>query len=277
MSESLLTAEFIEGSRGKIFVLLRRPRLPSSGATILFVPPFAEEMNKCRRMFSLVADGLVRSGTAALIVDLYGTGDSEGEFVGADWQVWVDDMDRAAAWAGQIGWPVAGVLCVRTGCLLTEQFASLRAPEVRATVFWQPVVNGERFLTQFLRLRVAATMMSDGSKESVNNLRQKLAAGESVEVSGYELGTTLAGQIDRLKLTAAEGSRVGALHWMEVVRDPQAPLSPAATECAERYRAGGAEVRVTLHPGEPFWSSTEIVVNNSIVNATIAAFAETGF
>jgi hypothetical protein len=48
------------------------------------VPPFAEEMNKSRRMIAEVGRRLEGSGVGMLLVDLFGTGDSEGEFAQAD-------------------------------------------------------------------------------------------------------------------------------------------------------------------------------------------------
>jgi hypothetical protein len=52
-----LTGHFIAGPKGPIFVLLREPPDASRGCVIV-VPPFAEEMNKCRRMVTEVAVGL---------------------------------------------------------------------------------------------------------------------------------------------------------------------------------------------------------------------------
>ena len=52
------------------------------------VPPFAEEMNKCRPMVTEVALGLAESGIASIVPDLYGTGDSGGDFSEGDWETW---------------------------------------------------------------------------------------------------------------------------------------------------------------------------------------------
>src|SRR6185436_14934074 len=68
----------------------------------------AEEMNKCRRMIAEAANALAALGVAALVPDLFGTGDSEGEFRDADWETWKADLDTAVAWASEEGWPVKG-------------------------------------------------------------------------------------------------------------------------------------------------------------------------
>ena len=45
---------------------------------VLCVPPFNEEMNRCRSMITLQARALALLGIGTLLLDLHGTGDSAG-------------------------------------------------------------------------------------------------------------------------------------------------------------------------------------------------------
>src|SRR5258705_9769402 len=58
--------------------------IPSNGVeprgSVLYLPPFAEEMNKSRRMAALQARAFARIGWNVLQMDLFGCGDSSGEF-----------------------------------------------------------------------------------------------------------------------------------------------------------------------------------------------------
>ena len=81
MSRTTFSGEFVAGTKGPIFVLLRKPLVPPRGC-VLVVPPFAEEMNKCRRMVTELAIRLAEQGIATLQPDFYGTGDSAGDFTG---------------------------------------------------------------------------------------------------------------------------------------------------------------------------------------------------
>ncbi len=56
------------------------------------LPPFAEEMNKCRRMMALTAYALQAAGLDVLFVDLFGTGDSGGDFADGSLEVWRSDL-----------------------------------------------------------------------------------------------------------------------------------------------------------------------------------------
>lgn len=272
MSKVDIDARFIDGQRGRLFVLLRHPAKLGGGPCVLLVPPFAEEMNKSRRMLSELATVLAARGAATLLADPYGTGDSEGDLRDADWNVWRDDLARAAWWARGTGWPVTGLLGVRLGCLLAAQLAPGLAPAVERTVFWQPVTSGERYLTQFLRLRVAASMMED-RKETVAELRARLSAGETLEVAGYELAAGLARQIDAIALQTALTRAVGQLTWIEVTRDAAAPLPAAAGRAIEACSALSIPIEPTTAAGEPFWSTTEIVTVPELVSITADRFA----
>ena len=65
---------------------------------VLYIHPWAEEMNKSRRMAAMASRALAAQGWAVLQVDLLGCGDSSGDFGDATWQAWTDDVVRAAQW-----------------------------------------------------------------------------------------------------------------------------------------------------------------------------------
>jgi exosortase A-associated hydrolase 2 len=250
---------------------MRRPQA-SAGVSVLIVPPFAEEMNKTRRMLTEVGQALQVRGVATTLVDPYGTGDSEGEFRDATWACWIQDFARAASWAAEEGWPIDGLLCVRLGCLLGAQLAQEVLGGVQSSIFWQPVVDGDRFLTQFLRIRVAASMMG-AERESVSELRQTLRTGHCLEVAGYELSSKLAMELEGLKLADHLGAHLGVLHWMEVSREVQGPVGATSETCLELARSRRLQTMVRTVTGEPFWASTEIVRTPELVESTVEVLA----
>lgn len=256
-------ASFIPGAAGPLFVLARRPDR-ASGRCVLIVPPFADEMNKCRRMFTDLASALSERGTASVIADLYGTGDSGGEFRDATWEQWQKDLRDIADWSAAAGWPVTHVLAVRLGCLLAIESMGSLPFQCRGTVFWQPVADGKRFVAQFLRLRLAASLLGTEGKETLKDLRNRLQTQRVLEVAGYELSHDLVAGIERAAMPAELDARLGVVHWLEVVRDSAAPAQGlAAPAAANRARV----------VGEPFWASTEIVTNPSLIERTLDAFA----
>jgi uncharacterized protein len=271
LSAGRLTAQFLDTADGRIFALLRRPVGEARGC-VLVAAPFAEEMNKCRRMLGLLSIELARRGIATLLVDPFGTGDSEGDFEAADWQRWLRDLHDAARWSDSQGAQVTSLLGVRLGCALGAQLAS-ESLAVRSTVFWQPVLEGRRFLDQFLRLRVAASMMESDLKETTADLRRRFAAGESVEVAGYVVSARLAQQLDEVVLERQLNARLGRLDWNEVVRAPDAPAPAPATKVVERARAAGLDVQLHTSAGEPFWATVEIATNAALLERSVSVLA----
>ena len=267
---SSLHAEFLGRVGEHILALLHVPVRPAMGC-ILIVPPFAEEMNKSRRMMSLVARDLAARGFAVAMLDVFGTGDSDGEFEQATWARWVTDVGVVAAWCARKGHPVTGVLGIRLGCALAAA-ASMHLPaSTQRAVFWQPVPEGARVLEQFLRLRVAASMMEQDKKETVKDLRERLRNGETLEVAGYNVSGALAVAMDSIRLAELPlGS--ADVHWIDIVREEKPPVPPTA-KALDALRAQGRTVTYHQVIGEPFWSATEIVCIPELVAKTVDVFS----
>jgi len=269
-----LSGEFIGTAGRRIFLLLREPAEAVDGrGSVLVVPPFGEEMNKSRRMVAETAQRLCESGVAVVTPDLFGTGDSEGGFREADVDRWVDDLATTCRYAESRAMPVKAILAVRLGCALAVAAQRSGAlPEVEASAWWQPVLDGKRHVAQFLRLRVAGGSMRGDDPETVDELRRRSAAGETLTVAGYELSSALLKGIEGLSVEALPTGS-GKLHWYEIVRDAEAAAPLPAARFVERARAGGSTVSLVTVAGEPFWASTEIVRLPTLVEQTAAALA----
>jgi exosortase A-associated hydrolase 2 len=162
---------------------------------------------------------------------------------------------------------------LRLGALLALDVAA--TTEVPGLLLWQPVTNGAQCLTQFLRLKVASQMLADGAAGSgTAALREKLAAGEALEIAGYRLDPALAAAID-----GCDGARLPApacpVHWFEVAADSARPLSPAATRVTDGWRAAGTPVATHVVAGPQFWATQEIEECPALLDATLRQLADT--
>lgn len=267
MIRSTLAGHFLPSRAGRIFLLVRSP--PEPQGSVLVVPPFAEEMNKCRRMVTEVALELCSKGHAVLVPDLFGTGDSQGDFAEGRWELWQEDLERVCAWADAHGLAVRSLIAIRLGAALAISAArNGRIPAVAATAFWQPVLNGEQHLTQFLRMRTAGNLMAEGKKESVADLRAMLSAGQTIEVAGYELSGELAADLDAVTEPTDVPPGLGALYWMEVVRTLESGMSRASSAAIQRLQGSGERIHAQIFVGEPFWATVEITCNPEMIRAT---------
>jgi exosortase A-associated hydrolase 2 len=265
---------FLPAQPGERFCVYTAPAAdtPCRGA-ILYVPPFAEEMNKSRRMVALQSRALAALGFAVLQVDLYGCGDSTGELGHASWEYWRQDIELAANWLGSRTGAPLSLWALRLGALLALDFARSSTVCFQRFVLWQPVISGELHLTQFLRLRGASEMLAHGkARTTVESLRQALRRGESVEVAGYELPPALATALDELNLAplASPGSTV---NWLEVVPQSRQATSPASERVLSKWQSAGVHVDLHLVPGDPFWNTLQITECAPLLAATTQIWA----
>jgi exosortase A-associated hydrolase 2 len=263
---------FLEAGTGTRVCLFHRP-VGDCRAGLVYLHPFAEEMNRSRRMAALTARALAAHGVAVLQIDLHGCGDSSGEFAQARWDTWKQDVGCASDWLrSRIGCDV-GVWGLRLGALLALDYAHTAPQPVDRLLLWQPVTSGAGFLTQFLRLRVAGDMLQDeGAKGGTQALRAALQAGSSVEIAGYELAPTLANAIDIVE--AAPLAPNCPVHWFEVVAASDRPAPPSAARIASAWRELGVDVRLEVATGEPFWITQEITECRQLVEATVSVYRE---
>lgn len=239
---------------------------------VLFVPPFADEMNKARRMAALQARALASAGIGTLLVDLYGTGDSQGDFRDARLEIWREDLNTATEWLRQQGGEEISVLALRMGAALALDWARDTAAALKRIVLWQPVHSGEVFIRQFLGLRVIAGRMEGGKNvESAASLRQT-AAGQSIEVAGYELAPELVASLEKLDLSPLANGRTPPIHWFELARSAGAPLLPPSQRVVEHWRDKGVAVTSSTVAGPSFWDGRNIVVVPPLLDATTDIF-----
>jgi exosortase A-associated hydrolase 2 len=266
------TPLFIEGPAGRLFAVYYAPAgAPRANSeAVLYLPPFAEEMNRSRRMAALQARALAERGFAVLVLDPYGTGDSEGDFADARWETWRADGAAALDWLRARDHGTVSVLGLRLGACLALDLAADPALGVSRAVLWSPVVRGAVFLTQFLRIRTAAGISPRGgqSGETTKALRARLLDGETLEVAGYPLTPELAAAVERADAAAlGEACRV-PVTWIEVAAEAGAALAPASAAAVERLRAAGVPLRAMTAAAEPFWAIEETVISPDLIEAT---------
>jgi uncharacterized protein len=260
-------AFFLPVAHGQRFCLFH-PAQGSPKGALLYLHPFAEEMNKSRRMAALQARLLAEQGYAVLQIDLHGCGDSSGDFGDATWQGWLDDVRTALGWLRDHCNAPLWLWGLRTGCLLAVEAA--RQLDIPANfLFWQPVVSGKTFLQQFLRLKVAGEMMSGDSKGVMAALKTSLAAGQAVEIAGYALSPGLAQGLETAELLPSPHS--ARLIWLEVSARAEATLAPVSAKRIEQWQAAGFSIQSAVLPAPTFWQTTEIEEAPALLTATVSA------
>jgi len=262
------TAFFLPASSGQRFCIFHAGQGPLRKGAVIYVPPFAEEMNKARRMARLQARNFVAAGYDVLQIDLAGCGDSSGDFSDASWESWIDDILRAHRWLRTQSDRPLWLWGLRAGCLLATE-AARRLAEPANFLFWQPTVTGKTVLQQFLRMQVAGELLGGGSKGLMEGLRQQIENGELVEIAGYSLNPAVAKGLEQATLQPPTGAL--RLEWLEVSNRPAPTLAPISSQCIERWLQAGVSCRAQVVAGPAFWQTTEIEESQALLQASIAA------
>jgi exosortase A-associated hydrolase 2 len=247
------------GSR-QLFCLFYPSQQPVIKGYILHIPAFAEEMNKARRMVALQARQFTNQGYAVLVLDLFGTGDSSGDLSETSWVIWQEDVIAACAWLQQQGATAIILWGLRLGTLLALSIASSSPIPIAQVLCWQPVWQGELFIMQFLRLRVAAAMLSKNTApEKTSDLKQQLLAGQTVEVAGYTLAPALVNPLLALSAIDLPLTHLASVHIVEIVNSEEVSLTANSQKFIAKCQAAGTTITSATVVGNPFWATQEIV------------------
>lgn len=261
-------AFFFPATTGQRFCLYHLPQGPKEKGVVLYIHPFAEELNKSRRMVALQSRALAVAGYGVLQIDLHGCGDSSDDFGDAVWDSWIEDIVNACHWLRDRSSAPLWLWGLRAGCLLAAN-AVINLEKCPNFLFWQPALAGKTLLQQFLRLRMAGELIGNESKGVTEQLRRQLAEGGSVEVAGYRLSPALANGLERAELRLPPNA--GRVEWIEISTRADAALAPSSSMRLTQWQEAGLAVRSQVVTGPSFWQTSEIEVAPLLIQATIDA------
>ncbi len=251
------------------FCLVTHASTPQPRGALLFVHPFAEEMNRSRGMVTLAVQAFAAEGWTVLQMDLHGCGDSAGDFGDASWAGWLSDLDRAHQWLQQQGPQPVALWTLRAGALLASDWLDSRSLSM-PWLNWQPVFNGAQYLTQFLRIRLGADLAaSNQASQAISGLRNSLQAGEAVSVAGYWLNASLAQGLESASLRWPSSAAGGSMTLLEVGSGDAPALTPVATTWLKKANEAGAAASGHAVPGSKFWQSVEIETAPALIPASL--------
>ena len=200
---------------------------------------------------------------------MFGTGDSDGGFGEANWKIWRRDVIDSASWLRERGARRIILWGVRLGCLIAMDVVR-EIYGLSCVLFWQPVTDGKLFVNQFLRLRTAADALAGKSTTSASDLRAQLAAGQSLEIAGYELQPELVAAMEAGRLSPEGMPSNVPVYWFEVGSGERRQLSSASKKVFDRFHAECDHVEAHVVQGDKFWATTEVTTAPHLIAATDA-------
>lgn len=259
--------EFIQGIKGQ-YLLTRWPAAEPKAPLLILLQPFAEEQNRLRRVFRQLAVQLQHHGWEVWLPDLYGTGDSDGEFEHIDFCLWQQDLARL------ISEQIKGE---RLYCLLACRFAALQlidlvanynVPQPSKFILWQPVLDVNIFWQQLWRQFQASEMMY--KREKVSFL-DRLNSEQKIDLAGYQITAHFYHQV----LSFVPDFNVLAsspLLWLE--SSVQSTPSIAAQKLWQQLPNNNIRRRLTTVDTPLYWLSQEAVDTDLLIKNTLEFLRE---
>lgn len=258
-------AFFLDSQAGKIFCTGSFSEQRENGRRCaLIIAPFAEEMNRSRHVLSHLERSLSAAGYDVLLPDLYGTGDSEGDFRDATLNIWRADIDTAIERLGPCR--ELHLFGLRAGALLATDAVD-RHP-VHILTLLHPLAEGRQQLNQMLRLRVAVNLFGEG-KQGIDKLKEQLDQGETLEIAGYRLSAQLAGDLEDLSLQSMTPNGVERVNWIELDLQHDHSLLRDSNRVIGDWSAQGIAVKTSTVICDQFWLTQEIARCPAIVDRTL--------
>jgi amino acid adenylation domain-containing protein len=197
------------GPENSLYGVLHGRAIQGNEAAVLIAGPVGQENARARFVLTRLARELARSGTAVLLFDYFGCGDSLGSSAACDLTRWQSDI--AAAYhelRARTGARRVAALGVRLGGLLLGRAA--RELELTKLVLWDPVHDGAEHHRSLARMQRAYL-------RSVAHLRfWRLRRSEppTNELLGTTYSTAALAELDALALSPLLAESRVDIRWL---------------------------------------------------------------
>jgi exosortase A-associated hydrolase 2 len=195
-------AEFFRNRNNKrLFGIFHRPQQPADPELgIVFCHPVSWEKQYSYRAYSQFSRHLANAGYASVRFDSYGFGDSEGDLVEATIQSQVEDTLDAVEWFRKSTGCTRYILVgVRLGAAIAA-LAARQIPNVEGLAMVSPVVNGESYWKEWLRITRLGRMTLGQKFGKSSELNAQLEREGAIEIDGELVGHKLVKELRTIDL-----------------------------------------------------------------------------
>jgi pimeloyl-ACP methyl ester carboxylesterase len=195
-------AEFFKNRKNnKLFGILHRPKQqadPNLG--IVFCHPVSWEKQYSYRAYSQFSRYLGNAGYTSVRFDAYGFGDSDGDLVEATIQSQIEDTLDAIEWFRKSTGCTRYILVgVRLGAAIAALVAR-EASNVEGLAMVSPVVNGESYWKEWLRITRLGRMTLGQTMFKTKDLIAQLEREGAIEIDGELVSQKLVGELRNIDL-----------------------------------------------------------------------------
>ncbi len=239
---------FFRNGTYSLFGVLHKAAASRPLPSFVFCHPFGEEKLWTHRVFVAYARRLAAAGHTVLRFDYMGNGDSEGAFSDTSLETARADVHAAIEQVRHAsGERAVSLLGLRLGATIASLVAE-EAEDIRQLILWAPIVDGDRYMQELLRINVTTQMATFKEiRQERPQLVEVMQQGSTVNVDGYEMSLPLYSQVAAVKLASTPHRFVGPCLIAQV--DRQERPSPELQRLAASY----SNATLAFAQEEPFW------------------------
>lgn len=240
---------------------------------MIFVPPFAEEMNRSKRMYVLCSRLLANAGVHAICFDFAGTGDSSGEWGEYRLTDWKANLTDTYNYVRRFSTKTSFVT-LRDSALIAFELIKHANIKIERCVLWYPIDNREALIRQLIRMKIAAAMASDLKKITSKEVLSGIEQSGFLEVGGYHVRSYLLDEFRQQNVTNHIQAVLDRthVHWMTTGKKQTSPHLPV---CLSKLNLSEPQqTHMHLHQVEDvkFWMQQEVTISPKLLRETRQIF-----
>jgi alpha/beta superfamily hydrolase len=252
----------------RLYVVWHQGTKPS-GTTLVFCPPFDQEMVTTYARFARWSKQLAMRGNSVMRYHPRGMGESDGARADITLESLVKDAVTAQDLAHQRARDArVGYLGLRLGATVSVLAAAQRPADF--LVLWCPVTSLRHYFREVLRSQITADAVHRSRRGSTQQMIADLEAGKSVDVLGYEL---FPGLYRQMTGNGALPDQPPARNVLWLARPSE---EAGALPIVKRWQGLGSRVDFQVIPEAVFWEYPGNTVPDRFATATVEWLSQIG-
>lgn len=223
-------------------------------------------------MYVLCARQLASAGMDVVCFDYVGTGDSYGKWGAFSLSDWQNNLADVCQYIHDLGINDISVISLRFGALVVTEAVATRQLQFNKCLFWDPIEDGETYIRQLIRLKIAAAMTEDAQALTSKEVQAGIEQHGFLEVGGYHIAAELLDRIKSSKLASSVETLVEQteLHWMVLKNASQSGNKVVYPFCLPK----NLHDRVMMHAVQDtrFWMQQEVTIAPALLQRTAEIF-----
>ena len=225
-------------------------------------------------MYVLCARQLAAAGMDVVCFDYAGTGDSYGDWGAFSLSDWQDNLADVYQYIHELGINDISIIALRFGAFMVTNAVATRQLDFNKCLFWDPIEDGQTYIRQLIRLKIAAAMTEDAQAVTSKEVQAGIEQHGFLEVGGYHITAELLDSINNSKLADSIELLVEQteLHWMVLKNVNQGSSKVVYPICLPE----NLHDRVRMHAVQDtrFWMQQEVTIAPALLQKTSEIFAD---